>query len=145
MFWRRRCSCWPRRRSAMTGPSRRACTRGPPPAVLGLEILEVSQRPEVLIPLLHIRERDLAQAVERELLHRERRQHAAEDRGAAELEVRHLAAGGEVTEEAAREGVARAGGVEDVLERIGRRGEDRVLRYQQHAVLAALDDERLRA
>ena len=59
--------------------------------------------------------------------------------------VAQVARAREVAHEAAGEGVAGAGRIEHVLERIGRREEDRALLEQERAVLALLDDHHRRA
>ena len=51
---------------------------------------------------------------------------------------------GQVADEAAGEAIARAGGIEDFLQQIARNDEMPVAMEQDGAVLAALDDQRLR-
>src|SRR5205085_242842 len=101
------------------------------------------ESPEGAIAILNVAHADLAQAVERELLHRERRQHAAEDDRPAQLAFVVLRAGSEITEKTAGKGVASAGRIENILERIRRHCEDGISRDHQHAVLAAFDHDRL--
>src|ERR1700682_4699673 len=109
-----------------------------------VDVVEVRERAEVLITLLNVREDDLPQAIERELLDRERREDAPEDSAAAKLPVRDVLARGEIAEEPAGERIAGAGRIEDVLQRIRRSGEDGVGRDHHDPVLSSLDDERLR-
>ena len=59
--------------------------------------------------------------------------------------ARVAALGRDVADEAARERVARAGGVDDLLERIRRQREDVLLGEERRAVLALLGDDRLEA
>ena len=51
----------------------------------------------------------------------------------------------EITRKRAGKTIARAGGIVDVLERIGRRAEEQVVREQQATVFAFLDDHEFRA
>jgi hypothetical protein len=84
-----------------------------------------------------------AQAVVREALDAEARHHRPEDhRGAQAAPARLDARARQVAHEPAREAVARAGRIDDLLERQRRRREDLAVRVeQQRPVLAALDDE----
>ena len=84
------------------------------------------------------------EAIARELLDVVGRHDRADDDGTAEVVVREVVGVGEVAEEAAREGVAGAGRVGDVLERVAGGDEDMaVLLDQERAVLALLDDDGL--
>ena len=68
----------------------------------------------------------------------------AEDDGAAEVLVGEVARTVEPSAEAAQEGVAGAGGVEEVEHREGGRGEDAIRREKEGAVFTFFDDEALR-
>ncbi|MNX84360.1 hypothetical protein D3C86_1161530 [compost metagenome] len=85
-----------------------------------------------------------AQAIAAELLNVVRRHDAAQDDGAAQVLVREVIGVGQVTQEAAREAVAGAGGVRDLLDGVGGRDEDVAVVLDEHgAVLALLDDDGL--
>ena len=69
--------------------------------------------------------------------------HRAVHHGGTEgVDVRHAQLG-QIAHEAAREGIPRAGGVEDRLQRIGRREEEAAGADHERAVLPALDHHRL--
>src|ERR1035438_8542558 len=92
-----------------------------------------------------------AEAVHPELLAAEAAHDGTVDHGAAQFGKIEIAVGGrdaaagQITDEAAGEAIARAGGVEDILQQIARDHEVLALAEQDGAVLAALDDQRVRA
>src|ERR1039457_143406 len=92
-----------------------------------------------------------AKTVDAEFLAAEAAHDGSVDHGApqfGEIEVAVMgreAAAGQVADEAAGEGIARARRVEDVFQQIARHHEVLAAAEQDGAVLAALDDERVRS
>src|ERR1022692_3053704 len=105
---------------------------------------------ELLIACLDFFTGQGAKTVYAEFLAAEAAHDRAVDHGAAqfgEIEIAVMgreAAAGQVADEAAGEGIAGAGGVEDVFQQIARHHEVLAAAEQDGAVFAALDDERVR-
>src|SRR5581483_8478836 len=102
------------------------------------------------IPAFDLLARERAETVDSEFLAAEAAHHRAVDDGALQLVEGKIAvrrgdaASGEVADEAARETVAGACGVEHVLQEVAGGHEVAAAAEQDRAVLAALDDERVR-
>src|SRR5215813_10475960 len=97
------------------------------------DIVEMCQRLERPETTVHVRGSQTTETIQGEVLHRERRQHRSIDYRAAHLVGRRGLGAREVAHEAAREAVARAGGIDHVVEREGRRRKHAVLVEEQRA------------
>src|SRR5215469_11988312 len=106
---------------------------------------------ELLIAGLNLVPRQIAETVDAELLAAEASHHAAVDHRAAKLGHIGRAASGfdslarQIPHEAAGEAIARAGGVEDLVEQVTGRHKVAVAMEQNGPVFAALDDQRFGA
>src|SRR5690349_5289936 len=107
--------------------------------------MKIGQLNEAAVALLDLLHRERAQTVDTEVLDRKRRDYAAVNDRAPETAARSVAGAREVPEQAAGEGVAGAGRIEDFFQGIRWHGENRRIRELQNAVFAALDENRLRS
>ena len=112
------------------------------------ERFEVTHEPEGLVAVLQVLAGKVAQPLQRKRLDIVARQHAAVDDRLAEMLEGHAPVAlkieaGEVTRQAAREGVARAGRVVDVLQRIGGEPRGQIRLDRDAAQLAHFRDLRL--
>src|SRR5206468_2731366 len=79
--------------------------------------------------------------VHAEVLDRERRAYRPVEDSPAERRVVERPGAGQMAKHPAREGVPGTGRVADLIERVGRRPKDPVLRQEKRAVLGTFDDD----
>ncbi len=103
------------------------------------EVDEVDEGGKPLADPTHVQG---AEAVQAEVFDRVRGEHRAQDHGGANVGGSGAAGAREPAHESAGEGIARAGGIDDGLDREGGRGEHAALVEKQGTGVAPLDDDR---
>src|SRR2546428_4354268 len=105
--------------------------------------VKVGQLNEPLVALFYIAKGRARQSLHPKILNRKRGNDRPIDDGAPHAALAAIAGAGQLSEEAAGEGIPGSRRVENLLQRIGWRGKDRGIGKLEYAVFAPLDQNRL--